>query len=527
MKIGKKFLTITALAFGLVSFMGNKNQVNAEEVEKVNQAPNSMQYHMIGGDINGYMRVKLADGSLNYMVTHEFVNEQGEEAYCLNSELPSPNGDELTLVGQKGDEFVRAYKAGYNQSGDLNNLPVANTQEARYATQAVMWALADNYKVSDMVWSTPERTQEEIDRVHKAFNIIYDAAVNGKETTDTTYQLELTKQFDKNGYHNFEFKTTANHEGKASISFDKEVAGMRLVDSKGKEVSKDNIPLNETFYVQIPDNSATDELQISSIGYLSTVHAFEYGGNASVQNVMSLVNVEDEHKVDNLKINWTLAKGKIKVHKIDEQGKALQGAEFTLTDKNGKQTKQVTDKTGFVQFDIQAGNVYQLEETKNPTGYNGSFLQKDITVKENGQVFDYTAKNAQNKGQIIVHKKDENGKAVIGAEFTLTDKDGKKLVKTTDSQGNITFNITSNNTYALKETKVPTGYEGSFEKTGITLKDNNQIFEYTAINKHVAKQIVQTGSENYHQKALIGVASAMITVIASVAIYAKKRKKSE
>lgn len=239
------------------------------------------------------------------------------------------------------------------------------------------------------------------------------------------------------------------------------------------------------------------------------------------------MNVEDEHKVDNLKINWTLAKGKIKVHKVDEQGKALKGAEFTLTNQNGKQSKQVTDKTGFTQFDIQAGNVYQLEETKNPTGYNGRFLQKDITLKENGQVFEYTAKNTQNKGQIVVHKKDENGKAVVGAEFTLTDKDGKQVVKATDSKGDVTFGIASNNTYALKETKVPTGYEGSFEKTGITLKDNGQTFEYTAINKHVAKQIIQTGSENYRQKALLGLVSALFLIIAGVAIYIKKHKKSE
>ncbi|EME3503647.1 hypothetical protein UL360_002034 [Enterococcus faecium] len=77
MKFGKKFLAFTAVALGLVSFMGNKNQVNADEVTETNQAPSSMQYHMVGGDINGYMRVKLSDGSLNYMVTHMFVKLYG------------------------------------------------------------------------------------------------------------------------------------------------------------------------------------------------------------------------------------------------------------------------------------------------------------------------------------------------------------------------------------------------------------------------------------------------------------------
>lgn len=72
----------------------------------------------------------------------------------------------------------------------MNGLPVANTEEARAATQYVSWILSNNYKKEDMVWSTPERSQEEIDRVHKAFDIIWDHVQNGKTSTDTTYDLK-------------------------------------------------------------------------------------------------------------------------------------------------------------------------------------------------------------------------------------------------------------------------------------------------------------------------------------------------
>ncbi|MBC2242253.1 MSCRAMM family protein [Listeria booriae] len=177
-----------------------------------------------------------------------------------------------------------------------------------------------------------------------------------------------------------------------------------------------------------------------------------------------------------------LNKGKVTVHKVDQDGKPLAGSEMTLTDNDGKTTVKVTDKAGDAIFDLVANKVYSVKETKNPNGYHGTFEQKNITVQQDGQTFEYTAKNELNKGKVTVHKVDQNGKALSGSEMTLTDQAGKTSVKVTDKDGNATFDLAANNVYDLKETKNPTGYHGTFEQKGITITSDGQTFTYTATN---------------------------------------------
>ncbi|WP_148817778.1 SpaA isopeptide-forming pilin-related protein, partial [Enterococcus faecium] len=83
-------------------------------------------------------------------------------------------------------------------------------------------------------------------------------------------------------------------------------------------------------------------------------------------------------------------------------------------------------------------------------GYTGAFKQEGITVKDDGQTFEYTATNTLKKGVVKVHKVDQDGKPLANAEFTLTDEKGEKEVKTTDEAGLATFNIVANRTYSLE-----------------------------------------------------------------------------
>lgn len=309
--IHKKVFLYSAVVLSMAGLGvgAGKSVANASETKaSINYtAPKNMEYSLVGGEIKGYMRVKRSDGSLEYMITHDFVDKNGSEAYCMDSEKPSPNGHTLALQGKLGDEFYRMYEAGYAKKGNLNNLPVANTQEARYATQMVSWILSGNFKASDIVWSTPEHSQEEIDRVHKAFDIIWDHVQNGKTSTDTTYDLKKVNESEDDIYYNYKFKSEANKtDGKASVSFDKEIPGMRILNKDGKEISKDNLPLNQEITIQIPKGTPTGELKITSEGDIKSVHVFKYGGDSAVQPANSLISVDDEHKTDEQKINWKL-----------------------------------------------------------------------------------------------------------------------------------------------------------------------------------------------------------------------------
>ncbi|MBC1920463.1 LPXTG cell wall anchor domain-containing protein [Listeria booriae] len=200
--------------------------------------------------------------------------------------------------------------------------------------------------------------------------------------------------------------------------------------------------------------------------------------------------VDSKPQVVNVKIEETaelnfvnkLMTGSIKVHKVDQDGKALAGAEMTLTDETGTSVVQVTDETGYATFGMVANKTYDLKETKNPEGYHGTFEEKGITIENDGQVFEYTAENTLNKGAIEVLKVDQDGKPLAGAEMTLTDETGAEVVQVTDQDGKAKFDVVANKTYDLKETKNPKGYHGTFEEKGITIENDGQVFEYTAKN---------------------------------------------
>ncbi|MGM0285832.1 hypothetical protein IGL04_000039 [Enterococcus sp. AZ085] len=405
--IHKKVFLYSAVVLSMAGLGvgAGKSVANASETKaSINYtAPKNMEYSLVGGEIKGYMRVKRSDGSLEYMITHDFVDKNGSEAYCMDSEKPSPNGHTLALQGKLGDEFYRMYEAGYAKKGNLNNLPVANTQEARYATQMVSWILSGNFKASDIVWSTPEHSQEEIDRVHKAFDIIWDHVQNGKTSTDTTYDLKKVNESEDDIYYNYKFKSEANKtDGKASVSFDKEIPGMRILNKDGKEISKDNLPLNQEITIQIPKGTPTGELKITSEGDIKSVHVFKYGGDSAVQPANSLISVDDEHKTDEQKINWKLKDIVIGT---------------TATDKADNDKVLAPDTTATVVDEVS---------------YQNLIVGKEYTVtgkvmdKETGKPLVINGKEVTASGKFTA--KTPNGKQDVEFTFNTAGLDGKKLV---------------------------------------------------------------------------------------------------
>ena len=87
------------------------------------------------------------------------------------------------------------------------------------------------------------------------------------------------------------------------------------------------------------------------------------------------------------------AKTKVKVAKVDKNGKALEGAKLQVVDKSGKTVAEWT--TGKDVHEIEGLNPgeYTLKETAAPSGYKVAApiaftLEKDGTVKVNGKAVD-------------------------------------------------------------------------------------------------------------------------------------------
>lgn len=464
--------------------VGNNKLISQTLAGKSLRSEAPLTFHMTGVNTKGYMRVDRHDGNApEYMISEQFADQYNRIAYCMDSELPTPNGGSSNNTGEGNDQFLRMFLNGY-PTKSAAQLGTANDTEAWYATQAAAWVLAGDFKYADIVWSTPEQTQASVDRVHHAADIIYNAAINGSDTQKTTFDLQKINQQDKNGFHEFTYQVNSNRSGIAQIKLNNTVAGLTIVDQNGQPIANNQVNLNQTFTIKVPVTAASGNVNFDVNGNVKNYKSLVFGDVATgFQRAITAFTTDETPVIKNASFNWQRAAGQIKVTKIDETTKKpLKNAEFTVTDNNGQKQVKTTDANGVATFSILQGLTYDLKETKTPAGYHGGFEQKGITLANDGQVFSYTVDNTLNKGLVKVHKVDQDGKVLQGAEFTLTDNNGKKTVATTDDKGYAAFNLEANKTYALDETKNPTGYHGSFHKAGITVTKDQQVFDYTAKN---------------------------------------------
>lgn len=506
------FLSLAGLGAGIGSSFADAESSGKEKASVTYTAPKEMEYELVGGEIKGYIRVQRPNGNVDYMITHDFVDKNGTEAYCMDSELPAPNDHKLALQGKLGDEFYRMYEAGYRTKGNLNGLPVANIQEARYATQLVSWVLSGNFKASEIIWSTPERTPEETARVQQAFNKIWDHVWNGKTSTDTTYDLKKVNESEDDVYYNYKFKTEASKtDGKASVSFDKNIEGMRIIDKDGKVLSKDSLPLNQEITIQVKKGTPSGELKIISQGDVKTVHVFKYGGVSAVQPANSLISVNDEHKTNEQKINWKLKDiviGTTATDKADNDKTLAPDTIATVVDEVAYQNlivgKEYTvsgilmDKTTGKALlvngkEVKASAKFVAEKPNGKVSVEFKFNTAGLDAKELVAFESMTADNKEVASHADINDEGQTVKVATKTpeiSTTATDKDGNDKILAPDKEVTIVDVVSYKGLVAGKEYKV----EGSLmdKATGKPLLVDGK--EVTSSAKFTAKSA--TGKQN-------------------------------
>lgn len=175
----------------------------------------------------------------------------------------------------------------------------------------------------------------------------------------------------------------------------------------------------------------------------------------------------------------------ITLKKINKEKTGLSGAEFEIKDENGKVIKTiVSDKNGNMEIRGLATGNYSLVETKAPKGYIKSDKVYRISITADGQVTgDTEIMNEDTFVEIV--KENEKGDKLEGAEFELSEYNGKFLAKAkTDKDGKITVRRLPAGKYVLKETKAPNGYILSDKEYIIEMSENGKVTgDTTIVNK--------------------------------------------
>ncbi len=201
------------------------------------------------------------------------------------------------------------------------------------------------------------------------------------------------------------------------------------------------------YYVQ---EIATDEHYILN-GEKYLVN-FEYMGQE-----MTMVSVDCGQFVNKLK------RGTVKGIKVNGSEEPLENALFGLfsidctefTADNALVTSESDSEGNFEFTDIPYGE-YIVREIEAPIGYILSNESYPVTISEDGEIIEISARNKPIT--VEISKRDVHGNELVGAEMELINSDGETVEKWTSDGTNHVISGLSAGSYVLKEIAAPDGY---------------------------------------------------------------------
>ena len=268
----------------------------------------------------------------------------------------------------------------------------------------------------------------------------------------------------------------------------------------------------------ITDKNGYGELDNLNLGeYILKEVVSPEGYHISADQEFTLSAENNDIEIVTAEINATDKANNLKIRKIDKDtGELLKGAEFDLynvtekkkvgtytTAENGeidisRLAGQWLDETVYYIQEVEAPDGYKLNETKYYFAINGqgnaSISNLNSTVEdgtffidENGDMT-ITVKNEINLCNLRLTKRDDNGKVLENAEFSLySDKECTKEIEKgkTDKNGQLNFDRIVVGDFYLKETKAPDGYRLLKDPIKISLKNVNGKFTFFVNDKEI------------------------------------------
>ena len=228
------------------------------------------------------------------------------------------------------------------------------------------------------------------------------------------------------------------------------------------------IPVNRSG-ISIPNASVYDHLPNNSLHYVQGTFKIEKGTWTPNGDKWEFNNKVDVTSQFTSKITWT------------ETSFNLQLGNLSSTDGY------------YITYDVKA-NYTPVDGEKfvnNAKLYSNGKVKKEVSFTnsyfEGGKAEGYVY-------SIKIHKKDDNGNNLQGAEFELTrDSTGEVKKVTTDVNGNAEIKNLLKDNYTLRETKAPNGYKLSNEEIKIKPSDfgTDKIYKTEVINKKDEKVSAQ------------------------------------
>ena len=340
----------------------------------------------------------------------------------------------------------------------------------------------------------------------------YQPSANVKDLKFTKYSLTYNSDYYLYDSMPASFGVDENNPNlvnEGTTSFGYVTANSRKADYIGKFPSDQSMIIKVTGKIDTTNLMQYKGFSGLYFGYRSNSYWYEYPNAYRWDGIYAFGN--DNTAKAELNIRAVNPTNKIQFKKVDEKGKTLTGAQFSLYKNDGTIEKpsqawtaigdpKGTDTNGLISYEKLEKGLYKLEETTSPKNYIKPTEPVAIfKVDENGKIFrEVTVEKADGSGtekifqevdgsipiEIINYKAiqfvkiDGDNKDIYlqGARFEVwkkakegatdyepykvKDSDGKLVTLTvsSDENGKFSLNITEDGEYALKEVQAPKGY---------------------------------------------------------------------
>ena len=334
-----------------------------------------------------------------------------------------------------------------------------------------------------------------------------------------------------------------------TVNNDKEIQKVKMIDKQveilktdvdGNAIEGVTLIITNTKTKNIVDKWTTEKTahKVSGLveGEKYILHEQKVIGNyVESKDIEFTVSFEKETQ------NVTMIDKLLLVSKVDSlTGEEIEGAELTVTDKEGKVIdKWISSGESHQVKGLKEGEEYILTEINSPYGYKQAESIKFVVSEEKeNQIVEM--KDMPILKTIKVIKADSQTNEIIKSKFTFgiyTDEKCTNLIKEIKSDkenGTVTFEDLRYGTYYIKEVKAPKGYQlsdkvvkieindkGTF-KDGELLEDNDSVCTFVYYNNLIPK--VQTGNETNY---LLLIGSIVISLLGiGTGLYILKKKKN-
>ena len=420
---------------------------------------------------------------------HHWNTQTGEIAYCLEHKNGTPRGDTYTSFDPTESYPYAVYQGIYSiltygyPAGGAGGL---SAEQARYATaNAIRFWLSECQEAYGMDFQ-----QYNFTNLTRSNQYTRPKSGNSTATAMWNYAMDLLNKA-RNG-------TTLEHSitvspstinmvqqgsyfvGQTRVTLVNCDGGYTYDAPYGVDVSGFTGNNGDVLTISVPASMAGQQLSITFTGYdsRSTANYAWYAPSNSDQKVVMVGNGIELPAVTTRLTLITPDSGGIEIYKTGDNGAALAGAVFKVTNAYGQQVGTITTNSrGYGSLDGLDPGTYYVQETSAPGGYNLDPTVHTVNVTlANTVTLNLT--NSSIKGYLSITKTNADpGKgnySLTGAVFTIYSGNTAVDTVTIPASGVGKSKALPLGTYTVRETTAPQGFVAAADQS-VTISSANAV----------------------------------------------------